>query len=49
MNTQRLKWMIALLALAPISAIAGQSVDKSWGIDADALVSIDNIAGEIVI
>lgn len=49
MNTQRLKWTIALLALAPISAIAGQSVDKSWNIDADASVSIDNVAGEIVI
>ncbi len=49
MNTQRLKWICALLALAPISALAGQSVDKSWDINADASVSIENIAGEIVI
>jgi len=49
MNTNRLKWTIALLALAPITAIAGQSVDKSWEIAADAAVSIENVAGEIVI
>jgi DUF4097 and DUF4098 domain-containing protein YvlB len=49
MNTQRLKWTIALLALAPVTAWAGQSVDKSWDIDADASVAIDNVAGEIVI
>lgn len=49
MNTQRLKWTIALLALAPIAAIAGQSVDKTWAIDAGASVAIENVAGEIVI
>lgn len=49
MSNEKLKWICALLALAPIAALAGQSVDKSWDIDANASVSIENIAGEIVI
>jgi len=49
MNIQRLKWTVALLALAPMTAMAGQSVDESWDINADAAVSIENVAGEIVI
>ena len=49
MNTEKLKWTCALLALAPIAALAGQSVDQSWALDANASVSIDNLAGEIVV
>ena len=39
----------ALLMLASVNAFAGKSVDERWDIDADATVSIENIAGEIVI
>jgi len=46
MNVGNLKWAIAL-ALAPLSTIAGQAVDERWDIDADASISIENIAGEI--
>ena len=49
MNVRNLKLVIALLALAPLSALAGQSVDERWDIDANASISIENIAGEIVI
>jgi DUF4097 and DUF4098 domain-containing protein YvlB len=44
-----MKLFIALLALAPLSALAGQTVDERWDIDANAMVSIENIAGEIVV
>mgnify|MGYP000048595014 CR=1 FL=1 len=37
------------LILTSACAFAGQSVDESWDIDADASVSIENLAGEIVI
>ncbi len=49
MSTGNLKLVIALLALAPLAALAGQTVDERWGIDANATVSIENIAGEIVV
>ncbi len=49
MNVGNLKLVIALLALAPLSVLAGQSVDQRWDIDAKASISIENIAGEIVI
>lgn len=49
MNTGNLKLVVALLALAPLSALAGESVDERWDIDAKATVSIENIAGEIKI
>jgi DUF4097 and DUF4098 domain-containing protein YvlB len=49
MNVRNLKLVIALLALAPLSVLAGQSVDERWDIDANASISIENIAGEIVI
>ena len=39
----------ASLILASACAFAGQSVEESWEIDADASVSIENLAGEIVI
>jgi DUF4097 and DUF4098 domain-containing protein YvlB len=44
-----LKLITCLLALAPLAAVAGQSVDQNWDLDAGATVSIENIAGEIVI
>ena len=47
MNVKNLKLAIALLALAPLSVLAGQSVDERWDIDEKASVSIENIAGEI--
>ena len=37
------------LMLAGMSAFAGQSVDESWDIDANASISIENIAGTIEI
>ena len=44
-----LKITVVLLMLAPQHRFAGQSVDESWDIDAEASISIENIAGEIVI
>jgi DUF4097 and DUF4098 domain-containing protein YvlB len=38
-----------LLMLASAPAFAGKSVDESWDIDADASISIENIAGTIEI
>jgi len=49
MNVAYLKLTAVLLMLASVPAFAGQSVDESWDINADAQVSIENIAGEIVI
>ena len=49
MNIGRLKLIAGLLALAPLVAFAGQSVDERWDMDARASISIENIAGEIVI
>ena len=49
MSTGNLKLAIALLALAPLAALAGQAVDERWDIDAKATISIENIAGEIVV
>ena len=49
MNAGNLKLLIALLALAPLSTLAGDSVDQRWDIDAKATISIENVAGEIVI
>ena len=49
MSTGNLKLLIAVLALAPLAALAGQMVDERWDIDANATVSIENIAGEIVV
>jgi len=49
MKTGNLKLVVALLTLGPLAAIAGQSVDERWDIDAKATISIGNIAGEIVV
>jgi len=49
MNIVRLNLIIGILALAPLAVFAGQSVDEHWDIDASATISIENIAGEIVI
>jgi len=49
MNTGNLKFVVALLALAPLSAFAGDSVNERWDLDAKATISIENIAGEIII
>ena len=49
MITGNLKLFIVLLVLAPLSALAGQTVDERWDIDANATISIENIAGEIVV
>lgn len=49
MNVGNLKWAGVLLVTAPLTVLAGQSVDKLWEINIDASVSIENIAGEVVI
>jgi DUF4097 and DUF4098 domain-containing protein YvlB len=49
MKVRKLKFVIALLALAPLSGLAGQSVDERWDISAKAMITIENIAGKIVI
>jgi len=37
------------MMLVSASALAGQSVDRNWDIDADATISIENVAGSIEI
>ncbi len=49
MKVANLKISAVLLMLASASAFAGQSVDKSWDIDANANISIENVAGNIEI
>ena len=49
MKVVYLKITAVLLMLASVTAFAGKPVDESWDINADAQVSIENIAGEIVI
>ena len=49
MKVSYLKIAAVLLMLASASVFAGQTVDERWDIDADATISIENIAGEIVI
>lgn len=48
MKVAKLKLLVASMAL-PLAAFAGQAVDERWDIDADASISIENIAGEIEI
>lgn len=47
MKMAYLKLTAVLLMLVSVAAFAGQSVDERWDIDADATVSIENIAGSI--
>jgi DUF4097 and DUF4098 domain-containing protein YvlB len=47
MKVGNLKIAAVLLMLASASAFAGQSVDKNWDIDANANISIENVAGSI--
>ncbi len=49
MKVVNLKISAVLLMLASACAVAGQSVDKSWDIDANANISIENVAGSIEI
>jgi DUF4097 and DUF4098 domain-containing protein YvlB len=49
MKVAYLRITAASLILASACAFAGQSVEESWEINADASISIENIAGEIVI
>lgn len=49
MKVEYLKITAVLMMLASASAFAGKSVDERWGIDANAMVSIENIAGRIEI
>lgn len=49
MNLGYMKISVALLLLAPVCANAGKMVDESWDIDAKASISIENLAGKIVI
>jgi len=49
MNMGHLKWLTVVLVLVSLPVFAGQSVDKRWDIDAKASISIENIAGEVVI
>jgi DUF4097 and DUF4098 domain-containing protein YvlB len=47
MNVGYLKITAALLVLACVPALAGQSVDESWDLDANATVIVENLAGSI--
>jgi len=49
MNIQNLKLAIALVAMTPLVLLAGDSIDQTWDVDSQVTVSIDNVAGEIVI
>jgi DUF4097 and DUF4098 domain-containing protein YvlB len=49
MNVGSLKWVGVLLVMVPLAAFAGRTVEEHWDINADASVSIENIAGKIVI
>ena len=49
MKVGYLKITAVLLMMTSASAFAGQSVDERWDIDANATISIENIAGEIEI
>lgn len=46
---QKLKWAGILMAMAPLTLLAGQAVDERWDVDSNVSVTIQNIAGEIVI
>jgi len=45
----KLKISAVIMMFVSASAFAGQSVDRNWDIDADATVSIENVAGSIEI
>ncbi len=47
MKTGYLKISMALWLFACLPALAGQAVDESWDINADAIISIENVAGKI--
>jgi DUF4097 and DUF4098 domain-containing protein YvlB len=49
MKVGNLKISAVIMMLVSASALAGQSVDKSWDLDADATISIENVAGNIEI
>ena len=49
MSYQKLKWAGILVAMVPLTAFAGQSIDERWDVDSNVSVSIENIAGEVVI
>jgi len=49
MKLVNLKVTAVLMMLASASAFAGQSVDEHWNIDANASISIENIAGIVEI
>ena len=49
MSYQILKWAGILVAMVPLTAFAGQSIDERWDVDSNVSVSIENIAGEVVI
>ena len=47
MKVVNLKISVVLLMCASASAVAGQTVDENWDIDANASISIENVAGSI--
>ena len=49
MRVTRFGYAILTALLLPLAASADESVDKSWDIEADGSVSIENIVGEIII
>lgn len=49
MNMRYLNTTALLMSLACATAFAGQSVDETWDVNADAMISVENIAGKIII
>ena len=47
MKVCNLKISAVIMMLVTAPAFAGQSVDKSWDVDENATISIENIAGNI--
>lgn len=45
----KLKIIIIMLALVSVSVYAGEIVDERWDVEANVAVSIENLAGEIMI
>jgi DUF4097 and DUF4098 domain-containing protein YvlB len=49
MSKWTLKWALVLGVLSPWAALAGEAIERSWGVSADAKITVENTAGKIVV
>ena len=49
MSKWTLKWVLVLGVLSPWAALAGEDIERSWDVNAEARITIENTAGKIVI